>query len=164
MAEAATFAVLRAVPDERPALSRMLELYQHDLSNIWDQDLDEGGEYGYDLARYWSDPNCHPYVVRCDGRLAGFALVDSATKVPGGDFWMDQFFILKKYRRRGIGQRTAHAVFDLHRGRWQVGQMAENSAAQVFWRAAITAYTGGAFREHRLASGWWQGLVQEFRS
>ena len=34
--------------DQLP-IRRMLELYQHDLSHIWDQDLDEHGEYGYAL-------------------------------------------------------------------------------------------------------------------
>ena len=44
--------IRRAVPVDRPALSRMLELYQHDLSDIWDQDLDAGGEYGGRGAGY----------------------------------------------------------------------------------------------------------------
>ena len=40
--------------DQLP-IRRMLELYQHDLSDIWDQDLDLHGEYGYALERYWSE-------------------------------------------------------------------------------------------------------------
>jgi hypothetical protein len=33
-----------AKQEDRLPLYRMLELYQHDLSNIWDQDLDINGE------------------------------------------------------------------------------------------------------------------------
>jgi hypothetical protein len=44
---------LATVADRQP-LQRMLELYQYDLSDIWDQDLDAAGEFGYGLDRYWS--------------------------------------------------------------------------------------------------------------
>jgi predicted acetyltransferase len=81
----------RAAPHDRLPLQRMLELYQHDLSDIWDQDLDRHGEYGYPLDRYWADPRCVPYVFLVDGRYAGFGLVDGEVKLPGGDHWMDQF-------------------------------------------------------------------------
>jgi hypothetical protein len=56
----------RAAPHDRLPLQRMLELYQHDLSDIWDQDLDRHGEYGYPLDRYWADPRCVPYVFLVD--------------------------------------------------------------------------------------------------
>jgi predicted acetyltransferase len=142
----------------------MLEWYQHDLSDIWDQDLDLHGEYGYALDRYWQDPNCHPYVFVVDGHYAGLGLVDKQVKVPGGDFWMDQFFVLKKYRRKGVAAQAAGAVFELHRGAWQVGQMPSNHAAQAFWRKAIAGYTYGKYTEHHITSGWWQGFVQCFWS
>lgn len=156
--------VMAAGPETREPLSRMLELYQHDLSDIWDQDLDAKGEYGYDLSRYWLDPGCFPYVFLAAGHFAGFALVDQAVKLPGGEFWMDQFFVMKKYRRRGLGRQAAHDVFARHRGAWQVGQMTANKPAQEFWRATITAFTVGGFVEQRLTEGWWQGSIQTFRS
>jgi predicted acetyltransferase len=153
-----------ASADRRLPIYRMLELYQHDLSDIWDQDLDLHGEYGYALDRFWERPNCWPYVFRVDGKYAGFALVDDRVRVPGDDFWMDQFFVLKKYRRQGIGSSAATAVLDAHRGRWQVGEMPDNHAAVAFWRKVIGSYTAGAYTEERLTSGWWQGYVQRFSS
>ena len=162
MTESMAIEVAAAPPEQGDALANMLELYQHDLSDIWQQDLDERGRYGYDLSRYWSDARCFPYLVMAEGKLAGFALVDQAVKLPGGDFWMDQFFVLKKYRRRGVGRAVAHELFTRHQGRWQVGQMADNGAALAFWRATIAAYTGGHFDEHSVTEGWWQGTIQAF--
>jgi predicted acetyltransferase len=156
--------VARAGLGERELLSRMLELYQHDLSDIWDQDLTERGEYGYSLDRYWKDPACTPYVFRVGGNAAGFALVDDQVKVPAGDHWMDQFFVMKKYRAKGIGTAAAFAVLEAHPGRWQVGQMAANHPAQAFWRRGIARYTDGNYTEVHLTSGWWQGCVQCFSS
>ena len=153
-----------ATPADRMPLYRMLELYQYELSDIWDQDLDPNGEYGYSLDRYWQDPHCSPYLILAGNAFAGFALVDKAVRVPGDDFWMDQFFVMKKYRRLGFGRAAAGEVFALHPGQWQVGQMAGNLPAQAFWRRTIANYTSGQYREEQVTSGGWHGRVQRFRS
>ena len=153
-----------AQPGDRLALHRMLELYQYELSDIWDQDLDAHGEYGYSLDRYFGARGCHTFVARSSGRLAGFALVDGAVKVSQGGQWMDQFFILKKFRRAGLGAALARHVFDAVPGAWEVGQMAANHAAQAFWRRVIGEYTAGTYSEHTITCGGWQGVVQCFVS
>jgi len=156
--------VVIAGPTDRLPLYRMLELYQHDLSDLWDQDLDVHGEYGYELDRFMRQSNAWGYVFRLSGNLAGLALVDTRVRVPGDDFWMDQFFILKKYRHQGFGAEGAVQVFARHPGRWQVGQMPHNTSAQTFWRKVIGAYTAGKYTEEQLTSGSWQGCVQRFVS
>jgi len=142
----------------------MLELYQHDLSDIWDQDLDCHGEYGYALDKFWNAEGCHSFVVTANGRYAGFALVDQAVRVGTEGYWMDQFFVLKKYRRQGVGDLLARSVFAALPGRWEVGQMPQNQAAQAFWRKVIGRYTGGRFKEYEVRAGWWQGVIQVFES
>ena len=62
-----TLEVRLATITDRLPLFRMLELYQHDLSDIWDQELDLQGEYGYSLERYWKESSCHPFVALVDG-------------------------------------------------------------------------------------------------
>jgi len=157
-----SLSVTRALPAERELLQRLLELYQHDLSDIWDQDVDDSGCFGYSLDRYWDDEECKAYIFRMQGQAAGFALVDRQVKIPGSDFWMDQFFVMKKYRAKGIGGAAAAQVFCNHPGRWQVGQMTANLPAQAFWRKTIHRVCGGNYAETEIASGWWQGIVQSF--
>ena len=154
--------VRTAAPADRLPVYRMLELYQHDLSDVWDQDLDVHGEYGYALDDYWTRPKHEAFVLRVAGHYAGFALVDGKVRLPDGDWWLAQFFVLKKYRRRGVGQAAAQQVFDTVRGRWQVGQMPGNHTAQAFWRRTIAAYTGGAFTEHDLDDERWHGRLHCF--
>lgn len=156
--------IRRASAADRMPVYRMLELYQHDLSDIWDQDLDTHGVYGYELDRYWGKEDCHAYVALVDGKHAGFALADTAVKIEPAGHWMDQFFVLKKYRRRGVGADLAVHVFAELPGHWEVGQMPNNIAAQAFWRSIIGVYTDGRFSEQRITRGWWQGLVQSFES
>ena len=158
------FDVRIASPSDRLPICRMLEQYQHDLSNIWDQDLDCHGEYGYALDRYWDTEGCHPFVATANGRYAGFALVDQSVRIGTEGHWMDQFFVLKKYRHQGIGQLLATSVFSALPGRWEVGQMPDNRAAQAFWRKVIHEYTSGRLKEHEVSAGWWQGVVQVFES
>jgi Predicted acetyltransferase len=50
---------------------------------------------------------------------------------------MAEFFVMRKYRRGGVGGKAARAVFARFPGEWQVRQLAANGAAVAFWRAAI---------------------------
>jgi predicted acetyltransferase len=77
---------------------------------------------------------------------------------------MDQFFVVKKYRKHGLGKILAIEVFTGLPGSWEVGQMFNNVAAQAFWRRVIADYTHGGFTEHTLRGGWWEGVVQCFQS
>jgi predicted acetyltransferase len=153
-----------ALHEDRLPIQRMLELYQHDLSDIWNQDLDAHGEYGYALDRYWDTEGFHPFVATVDRRYAGFALVNQEVRIGTHGYWMDQFFVLKKYRHRGVGQFLAESVFAALPGRWEVGQMSENVRAQAFWREVIGKYTDAHFKEHEVRVGRWQGVVQVFES
>ena len=158
------FEVHTALHGDRLPIQRMLELYQHDLSDIWDQDLDSHGEYGYALDRYWDTDGFHVFVTTVDSKYAGFALVNQEVRIGTHGNWMDQFFVLKKYRHQGVSQFLAHTVFAALPGRWEVGQLPENVPAQFFWREVIGKYTGGRFKEQEVRAGRWQGVLQVFES
>jgi predicted acetyltransferase len=106
----------------------------------------------------------HPFLLRVDGRLAGFAIVDSGSRLSGdqGVFDMAEFFVARTARRRGVGAAAARALFDHFGGRWEVRQTAENLPALAFWRAVIADYTGGTFTESFIETDIWHGPVQSF--
>ena len=66
-----------ATADTAPVLSNLLELYSHDMSQIFRLELRPDGSFGYDkLPLYWSEPDTHfAFLIHSDARLAGFALV-----------------------------------------------------------------------------------------
>ena len=66
-----------ATTEDGSTLENLLELYAHDLSAVFGLDLGHDGRFGYPkLPLYWSEPERRfPFLVRCGGRLAGFALV-----------------------------------------------------------------------------------------
>jgi predicted acetyltransferase len=152
----------KALPDDFPALQQMLELYQYDISDIYLQDTDTEVKYGYDLERYKQDERFCAYVAIEGSQYVGFALVAPAAVTLKEGSWMEQFFILKRYRRSGAGRTLALYVFQSHPGSWEVGQMPTNYAAQAFWRKVIATASAGTFVELQVTEGWWKGLVQQF--
>ena len=144
------------------ALKRMLELYQYEISDMYDQDLDAQGEYGYELSRHIEGQRFFAHVVLVNERYAGFALVAPAVVTQTVGYWMEQFFILKKYRRGKLGTALAAHVFQCHPGPWEVGQMPTNFPAQAFWRRVISSITEGSYTEVLITEGWWKGVVQQF--
>lgn len=50
---------------------------------------------------------------------------------------MGEFFVLRRYRRLGLGRVAAGAVLGRFPGRWEVRQVRTNPAATAFWRTAI---------------------------
>jgi predicted acetyltransferase len=152
---------------ERPVLRRLMELYQYDFSEFDGADISPLGVYEYPyLDHYWVEPERSPFLVRVNGNLAGFVLVARYNYLSGHkDAWvLAEFFIMRKYRRQGVGEQVARFIFDQFPGAWQVGQINENTAATIFWRKVISRYTHDHFEEHVLDSDHWHGPVQVFSS
>ena len=155
--------VRRARRADRLAVRNLLELYQHDLSEYWPYELDAHGLYGYhSLDYYWREADHAAYVFLVDNRYAGFALINADVCIPGNEHWMAQFFVARRYRRRGVGQAAARSLFDQRPGLWEVGQLPNNLPARDFWLHVIGAYTGGRFTDQFVQDGEWAGQVQCF--
>jgi len=152
----------KAEPHDFPALQQMLELYQYELSDIWPQEADPEAKYGYNLERHKQGKRFHAHVAMEGAQYVGFALVAPAVVTRKEGNWMEQFFILKRFRRSGAGYALAKHVLLNHPGAWEVGQMPANLAAQAFWRRVIERVTSGSYVEVQVTEGWWQGIVQQF--
>jgi predicted acetyltransferase len=152
----------KALPNDFPAIQQMLELYQYELSDIWPQDADSEARYGYNLQRHRQDESFHAHVALQGSQYVGFALVAPAAVTLKEGHWMEQFFILKRYRNSGAGLALARHVLGSHPGAWEVGQMPVNYGAQAFWRKVIGVITAGEYIEVQVKEGWWQGFVQQF--
>jgi len=152
--------------EQEPILANLLELYIHDFSELIDLEIGQDGRFGYErLHLYWSEPDRHPFLVKVDGRLAGFVLVGRGRSVSGKEIIWDvtEFFVLRGYRRQGVGTRVVHEVWRRFAGRWEVRVMERNVAAQRFWARAIEKFTGAVIRPVRVRKDgeWWQVFSSE---
>jgi len=105
-------------------LANLLELYIHDLSEVFPIELGVDGRFGYgSLPLYWSKPETHfAFLFRLNSRIAGFALVarGSPATSDSQDLDLEEFFVLRSYRRSGIGRIAASLLFDHLPGHWVV--------------------------------------------
>ena len=139
--------VVPADPGRRETLRNLMQLYLHDLSEYARDDVDARGRYGYRyLDLYWQEADRFAFLVLVDDAIAGFALV---RELAPGVHQMAEFFVLRKYRRHGVGRAVALSLFARFKGRWEVAQEETNLAAQRFWRKTIGEHTNGQFEETR---------------
>jgi predicted acetyltransferase len=137
--------------EDAAILANLLELYVHDLSEIFPVEIGRDGRFGYEhLPRYWEAPSLRfPFLVRADGALAGFVLATrgSPASQDPSDFDVAEFFVLRRYRRSGVGHAAATQLWDRIPGRWIVRVSTANRAGLPFWRRVVSEYTAGVFVE-----------------
>jgi predicted acetyltransferase len=141
----------RATPEMEPLLRNLLELYIHDLSQFFAVEPGPDGRFGYDkLPLYWSEPEQrHAFLIRSGTRVAGFALATRGSPVSDDpeDLDVAEFFVLRGFRRAGVGREAAIQLWDCVPGRWVVRVSEANLAGVPFWHDVVRSYTAGAFVE-----------------
>ena len=150
--------IIPARIDDKPILQNLMELYLYDFSEIDHAEVNAHGRFGYGhLDHYWTEKGRYPFLVHVDRHLAGFVLVrvrEDLTEC------IAEFFVMRKYRNKGVGQEVARRIFDRFPGKWEVEVMAKNTEAQAFWRKVLAVYTNGNFREEESEFG----IIQCFDS
>ncbi len=154
---------------ERPTPAHPLQLYLHDFSEYapLESPYGEVGEEGLFpcawLESYWQEAGRVALLIRADGRIAGFVLLNrwSALDRPL-DRAVAEFFVLRKYRRARVGTRVAHIVFRRYPGRWEVPVAEYNRPALAFWRSAVGSLGVGRIEEQPGNGQRWSGTVLSF--
>ena len=144
---------LRAIaPDEVGALARLFQLYCYDNTGWSGEDVLADGRYDVcdaALAEYVHADDHTALWIEVDGALAGFFLTEPgmAGDVPVQEF--SDFFILKKYRRRGLALEVLRRVLlgsdtsdsgGTGAGNvttWMVAMFRDDAAACAFWQQAF---------------------------
>ena len=159
---------IQLVPEgDKPVLCQMLELYLHDFSEYDHADLNEHGYYGYRyLDTYWIEPGRYPFLIKADGKLAGFVLVNKHSyRTPDEDLHsIAEFFVLRKYRRLGIGKQVAVMIFERFPGKWEVNQHPDNLFSIQFWEDVISSYTNGNYELDQVTTEDWTGPSLTFNN
>lgn len=145
--------ILPATREQEPVLDNLLELYAHDFSEFHPLALNATGRFGYrNLSLYFRNPRRRPFFIHVDGRLAGFALIKNEPPAPGHEpVWeLTEFFVLRGYRRQGVGAAVARKLWERYPGRWEVRIIEANSSAHHFWQRTITEFTGADIESVRV--------------
>ena len=160
-----------ATPDQRGVLENLFQLYVHDFTENW-RGMSRG-ELGDDglfapyapLPLYWTEAGRIPLLIRVDGHLAGFALLNANGHLGlPVDRNMAEFFIVRKHRRGGVGSAAVHAIFDRYPGIWEAAVVRTNTGALAFWERAIASHPKMRdLDRHDVNSDAWNGPLFRFR-
>jgi predicted acetyltransferase len=131
-------------------LVNLLELYLHDMAEWFKFDINQDGLYGYDLGPRWARGDV-AHLLLVDDTPAGFALIARP------DEWMEdknaleieEFFLIRSQRHKGIGDRFATTLWDKQPGPWLIRVFEANLPGVPFWRRVISNYTKGTHEEER---------------
>ena len=131
---------------QRQIITNLIQLYKYDFSEFAEVgsrygEVGPDGRFVYEeLDSYWREDGRFALKVEADGRLAGFVLVNRWSALNRLlDHSVAEFFVLRKYRRIGVGSRAARVLFERWPGRWEVSVARYNKPALSFWRKAIRA-------------------------
>ena len=161
---------LEAVSRFRQATFRNLwQLYLYDFSGFKGWPVPEDGRWPEDdLDGCWTRPERHPFFLRVDGMLGGFAVVDERSTSPltgaANVRELSELFVIPAFRRKGVGERAAGQLFGDFQGTWELRVMAENAAAITFWRQVVRRHTHERFEELRFDDERWRGWLLRFGS
>src|SRR3954453_8878804 len=89
------------------------------------------------------------YLAKVDDSIAGFAIVGSAVEWLNNTDVLDvhEFFVIRRFRRRGFGQRMATLLWNEHPGEWLVRVLESNAPAVLFWRTVIESHSHRSYAE-----------------
>lgn len=169
--------VLLADETNKNIIKNIYPLYLHDLSEHYGNVPNEYGIYEeepmktlmeqYEVQNVWFErPGIlYPFIIMVDEKPAGFMLTTRFPIVPSKevDYYVCEFFILRPYRRKNIGQIAAKQVFDKFLGTWELytNHLEANIKGQKFWRRTIGEYTNNNYEEFE--GDTWDGQRLVFR-
>ena len=144
------FELLEVKNEEKNVIFNLMQLYTYELSFFEDETTNftllDTGLYAMNkyVNLYWKEESRHPYILRCDGNLAGFVLVRYNEQKM---YEIAEFFVLNKYRRNGAGKFMADKIFEIYKGKWEIRTLIKNKRAQDFWRSIIKNISNDNFEE-----------------
>ena len=145
------FELLEVEEKDKNTIYNLMQLYTYELSFFEDEttnfQLLNNGLFKLSkyIDSYWSQKERHPYILKCNGQIAGFVLErfneDGINEIA-------EFFVLNKYRKHGAGTFMAKEMFKKYKGKWEIRTLLKNKRAQEFWRKVIKDVSNGNYEEH----------------
>jgi predicted acetyltransferase len=133
--------------DEKEILRNLLEKYNYEFSQYENHDINKLGLYGYPyLDYYWTEKNRFSFFIKVNNNLAGFMMINEDQEYNiKVNYIISEFFILYKYRRRGIGKYAVNYILNKFKGKWQLKYHPKNIVSEKFWINVINNYTEGKY-------------------
>jgi predicted acetyltransferase len=126
--------------DHKAVIWNVYQFYCYETSIEDEYDLEESGLYSLSaeyFAQYWTNPRWSAHLLRWDGVIAGFALIEASEALVEAQELAD-LFVLKRFRRRGIAREVAFHFMAQRSVPWTVVVFDEAQDANSFWKHMFT--------------------------
>ena len=140
--------IIPACPDDYPIVQNLAQYYVYDRTKYMGWECSKEGLFEcIDFKHYFTSLGEEAFLIKVEGEIAGFVLLDKEYILEPVDWNMGEFFIIAKFQGKQIAATVAHEIFKTHAGKWHVAVMPENVQADKFWRKVIAEVTGGDYKE-----------------
>ncbi|MFJ4391546.1 GNAT family N-acetyltransferase [Pseudomonas soli] len=132
--------LLQTGPEHADLVRNLYQFYAYESSDWEQEDVEADGRFYLHephFTRYWQTPGWSASLILVDGFIAGFLLIERS-ELPGIDAWeLADLFVLKKYRRQGVGLAVARRTLCEGQGDWLVRCYGEDAPALAFCQAVL---------------------------
>jgi len=137
-------------------LRNLYSLYLYDLSEFsYSLSINTDGLYEFEgFDKVIEREELQPYFIQYEGECIGFLLLaERPFTAPGTDYCINDVFILRAFRGRGLASDAIDELLKQRRGYFCVPQLQANEGALQFWQSFYARH-GILYREeHRLMDG-----------
>lgn len=133
--------------------ANLIQAYEAEFSRITHKEPDIDGLYAMDTVL---GDKIDGYILFDDGTPIGVSALKNARC-----YEVCEFYVIPTRRRQGIGQLFAKMIWQLFAGVWEVKQIKGADDARLFWRAAISDFTNGAYAEDIYDDPYWGRVTRQ---
>lgn len=129
-----------------PLLDTLLQLFLHDLSEHLDPGelplrRDGRFDWGHDALAWVVSSRRWAYLICHREEVVGMVLTSEMLRLRSGPGrTVDAWFILRPYRRRGLGRAIWGQLYETWQGYWELPTLHANPLGEVFASAGADAY------------------------
>ena len=140
--------LITVTPSERELLWNINQKYLYEMTAFYDNEMDDQGNYHYGwFDAYFTDPKRTALLIRSDGILAGFALLNQHSYFGGHpDHVMAEFTVFPAFRRRHVARSAVERIFSQFTGDWEIKYNERNAPAKALWTGVTARYSPRAAR------------------
>jgi predicted acetyltransferase len=151
--------------DELECLENLMQFYLYELSEWLPLQLGRHGLFAIQpQAEYWRQPGTRPWLLRVDGELAGFAIVDEQVHFAEVQYNLAYFFVARRFRGHGVGSQAVAQLLAQLPGHWQIFHIEANPPARAFWARVIPALSQDAYSRHPITADGYPCTLYKFNT
>lgn len=146
---------LRLVTSENIDIyNNLIQCYEAEFSSITEKAPEKDGKFPLDTHL---EENVSGYLYMNDDIPLGFATI----KLEKKNCEVCEFYIIPYFRNNGLGESFAFALFNKHKGNWEIKQLLKAHFASKFWRKVLDKYTKGNFKEDIYEDLYWSKVIRQ---